>query len=108
MRHVLRRHKTKKHGQLANGNLVLDLSLPPSWCCRAIARFLDPQDAIHDRDVRPGQVREGGVLSAAEQTRPGATELFTATTTNNVSFFFGPRAWANEMCRRMRCSSARR
>jgi hypothetical protein len=86
---AVRRHKTKKRVQLKNGNLVVDLDVPPKLLlprkgvpetmkARYTAVTCDPDDFE----------AKGFILRQNESRRK--TELFIVVTMYNVSFWFSP------------------
>ena len=109
----MRRHKTKKRVQLTNGNLVLDLSVPPKLVLprKGDAETLKTRYTAVTCDPDEFE-KKGFFLRQNEMKR--TTELFIVITMYNVSLSprlpAAPREGdgANEGCRRTRCCSAGR
>ena len=108
---VLRRHKTKKRVQLTNGNLVLDLSVPPKL---VLPRKGEPE-TMKTRYTAvtcdPDEFEKKGFFLRQNETKR-TTELFIVITMYNVSMHHAytrhGRALMTMFCRRMRSFSVAR
>ena len=82
---VLRRHKTKKRVQLTNGNLVLDLSVPP----KLVLPRKGDDETLKTRYTAvtcdPDEFEKKGFFLRQNEMRR-TTELFIVITMYNVSF----------------------